>query len=80
MDQRPKVLEILEGLPGDAADQALVAGLLEVAPEIQREIIRIILDRGGIPGGSIHKMHGTARNTTNARETDLVRDMTCASI
>ena len=50
VDQRPKVLEILEGLPGDAADQALVAGLLEVAPTLQREIIRILFDRDSEAG------------------------------
>ena len=50
MDQRPKVLEILEGIPGDTADQALVAGILKVAPEIQREIICLVLDRANEAG------------------------------
>jgi hypothetical protein len=48
--QRPKVLEILEHLPGDAADQALVAGLLEVAPQLQQEIIHMVLDRANEAG------------------------------
>lgn len=48
--QRPKVLGILKDMPGDAADQALVSGILEVAPEVQREIIHIVLERGNEAG------------------------------
>lgn len=45
MSQRPKVLDILAEIPGPAADQALLGGILDVAPEIQVEIVKTLLHR-----------------------------------
>ncbi len=50
MDVRPIVFEILREMPGEAADLALVDGLLEVSPESQSDVIRVLLDRNNDSG------------------------------
>ncbi|MFQ5430837.1 MAG: hypothetical protein ACE5E1_11060 [Phycisphaerae bacterium] len=45
MKERPKVIEILRRIEGEAADQALIDGLRSVEPEAQCDLVRIILDR-----------------------------------
>lgn len=50
MNDRPIIFDILREMPGDATDQALVDGLLEVEPEAQTRIIRLLLDRGADAG------------------------------
>lgn len=46
LSERPKVFEILEDIPGQAADEALLAGLPEVSPPVQNQIVRALLKRG----------------------------------
>ncbi len=53
MIERPRVLDILADLPGDAAEQALLDGLLLVDAELQTDIVGILLERnreGGYEG------------------------------
>ncbi|MFQ5502732.1 MAG: hypothetical protein ACE5EQ_10595, partial [Phycisphaerae bacterium] len=50
MDVRPIVFEILREMPGEAADLALVDGLLEVSPESQSDVIHVLLDRNNDSG------------------------------
>ncbi len=49
MDPRPRILDILRDCDDIAADQALVAGLLHVPPDHQREIVHILLERAKEP-------------------------------
>lgn len=50
MIQRPKVLDVLADIPGQAADEALLAGMLDVAPDLQTEIVRTLVARNGDAG------------------------------
>lgn len=53
MTERPKVLDILAHVTGEAADEALLDGLLLVDAELQTEIVGILLERnheGGFDG------------------------------
>ncbi len=50
MSERPKVFDILEEIPGQAADDALLAGITDVSPPIQTEIVRTLLKRGSDSG------------------------------
>ena len=46
MNQRPRVFDILKNISGEAADRALIDGLHRVEPDVQTEIIEILLERG----------------------------------
>lgn len=46
MNRRPIVFEILSNISGEAADHALIEGLSRVSPEMQSDIIQILLNRG----------------------------------
>lgn len=50
MTGRPKILDILRRCPDSAADDALAAGATRVAPEYQRELIELLLERGSEVG------------------------------
>ncbi|MFH1416677.1 MAG: HEAT repeat domain-containing protein [Planctomycetota bacterium] len=50
MSVRPRILEILAESKDAAADQALAAGLLDVPPDLQLDLVKILLERNNDAG------------------------------
>lgn len=66
MSPHPRILEILRDTPGEGADHALLAALTSVDPPVQRECVRILIERGrpvglnGLPP-AFHRLGADAR-------------------
>ncbi len=76
MSPHPRILELLRDTPGDGADHALLAALSSVEPLVQRECVRILIERGaqvglaGLPP-AFHKLATDARVLVLANTTRL---------